>query len=294
MQQKYIPLLALFSLPSFAHQNEDHSQAHNIDYLGSYEITTQELGTIVKVVVDEDAQTRHIQSKALPTYPTGEFPGPSNPNAISAQDLDYTFTTKPVNTGTPTDRHMVGITYDGLIFEPQTNEWFVCDSGEEYRIEAIQSRFDLGIDFNNAHVQPTGQYHYHGVPEGIVKTSDDDLVFLGFAADGFLIYYSKSGAYQSGYTIKQSARVGTGCQYKKGGPTGGLFAMETKRNGVITDDWEFTGNEKTLDVCNGTVINGQYAYLITETFPFVPRCLMGEVELQHSPPPPSKRKGKKA
>ena len=53
------------------------------------------------------------------------------------------------------------------------------------------------LDFNNAHVQPTGEYHYHGISELLVDAyaSDDDLVLVGFAADGHLMYYSKSGAY---------------------------------------------------------------------------------------------------
>lgn len=280
--------LTAASLPVVA--NNAYPQPHENPFLGSYEINNSAFGTVVSVTVDEEAGTRTIISNAIPNHTTGQFPGPSNPNAISEQNLSYTFTTTPVKTRTLTDRHMVGITYAGLIFEPQTNEWFVCETGEEYRIEAIQERFDLGLDMNNAHVQPNGEYHYHGIPEGVKEGEDSDLVFLGFAADGFLIYTSKSNAYTSGYTLKTSARRGTNCTYTKGGPTGGVFDMEATRNGVITDDWEFTGDDRTLDACNGAFIDGQYAYLVTNTFPFVPRCLLGEVEYEPSPPPPSQRK----
>ena len=31
-----------------------------------------------------------------------------------------------------------------------------------------------------------------------------------------------------------------------------------------------------LDECNGIEIDGEYAYFLTDTFPYVPRCLMGE------------------
>ena len=42
---------------------------------------------------------------------------------------------------------------------------------------------------------------------------------MGFAADGFLIHYSKSGAYESGYVLKNTPRTGTGCVAT--GPAGG-------------------------------------------------------------------------
>ena len=223
---------------------DDHSG--HTDYTGSYEINNQDTGTVVKVVVDTNNNTRNIMSNAMPNIPTGQFPGPANPNTISAQELNYTFTTAPVNTGSPTKRHTVGVAVNGIIFEPQTNEWFECETGEEYRIEAIQDRFDLGLDLNNAHVQPNGEYHFHGIPDKLAEMSDSDLVLMGFAADGFLIYSSKSDAYQSGYTLKTSLREGTNCAYRKRGPNGGSFAMDQERNGVITDDWEFTGGEGTL------------------------------------------------
>ena len=38
-------------------------------------------------------------------------------------------------------------------------------------MEALgQTSFNFGADENNAHVQPGGTYHYHGMPEGLIKT----------------------------------------------------------------------------------------------------------------------------
>ena len=47
-------------------------------------------------------------------------------------------------------------------------------------------------------MQPTGEYHYHGVSRLVAEVagSGDDLVHVGFAANGYLIYYSTSGAYE--------------------------------------------------------------------------------------------------
>jgi hypothetical protein len=78
-----------------------------------------------------------------------------------------------------------GVAVNGVKFEPETAETVACASGESYRVEALQDTDDLGFDFNNAHVQPTGEYHYHGVSQLLAEAADsgDDLVHVGFAAD---------------------------------------------------------------------------------------------------------------
>ena len=41
-----------------------------------------------------------------------------------------------------------------------------------------------------AHVQPTGAYHYHGLPMGPLKKLDytHKMALVGYAVDGFPIY----------------------------------------------------------------------------------------------------------
>ena len=43
---------------------------------------------------------------------------------------------------------------------------------------------------NHAHVQPTGQYHYHGMPDLLVDflNEGEDMTLVGWASDGFPIY----------------------------------------------------------------------------------------------------------
>ena len=100
-------------------------------------------------------------------------------------------------------------------FEPGTAEVVICDTGENYRVEAFQDLINLGLDFNNAHVQPTGAYHYHGTPTSVIEDLDtgEDLVHIGFAKDGFPIYFSKSEAYKPSYTLIDSNREGEDCTY---------------------------------------------------------------------------------
>jgi hypothetical protein len=54
-----------------------------------------------------------------------------------------------------------------------------------------QTFFKWGTDTSNAHVQPNGMYHYHGIPEGLVTklgNGNKAMTLIGWAADGFPIY----------------------------------------------------------------------------------------------------------
>ena len=246
-------------------------------FLGSYTFSDSQFGTQVTVSVSESV--RSIKSNALPNHETGNFPNPGNPNSISEQDTTYEFTTEPVYADSPTEVLTTGVAINGIKFEPGTAESVSCTSGEFYRIEALQETYNLGLDLNNAHVQPTGEYHYHGVSQLLADafSSDMDLIHMGFAADGFLIHYSKSGVYESGYVLKNTPRTGTGCVAT--GPAGGTTVSidGTVPDGTYTSDWIHVNSDTKLDTCNGTIINEEYTYLMTDTFPYIPRCLNGQV-----------------
>jgi hypothetical protein len=48
---------------------------------------------------------------------------------------------------------------------------------------------------SNAHLQPNGEYHYHGMPHGLINTLGGiatvrrRMTLIGWAADGHPIYY---------------------------------------------------------------------------------------------------------
>ena len=67
--------------------------------------------------------------------------------------------------------------------------------------------------------------------------------------------------------LTSSYRLRTG--KRESGP-GGNF------DGTYTADYEFTKGVGKLDSCNGATMNGEYVYVLTETFPYVPRCLNGK------------------
>jgi len=266
----------------------DHDHDHGIEieatYLGDYLINDEVYGTQTTVTVNNG--TRTIQTNALPNHDTGKFPNSGNPNTITEQSVTYTYTTNPVNTGSGKEIHVAGVAVNGIKLEPGTAETVACNSGERYRVEGLQDSFDLGMDFNNAHVQPTGAYHYHGISELLIdasRTSEGDLVHIGFAADGYLLYASSSAVYAPSYELNTEVRSGTGCTLSLGRNGGRDVTVEgTVPDGTYTSDWVYNGSGN-LDECNGTTIHGEYAYVITESFPYIPRCLMGEFTENRKP-----------
>ncbi|MEM9200563.1 MAG: YHYH protein [Actinomycetota bacterium] len=247
----------------------------NVAYLGDYELADEDFGTMVTVSVD--GETRTMMSNSLPNHETGTFPNAGNPNEISEQELVFEFPATGTNTGSASFAQTPGVALNGVTFEPGTAETATCSSGETYRIEALQDLYDLGLDFNNAHVQPGGQYHYHGVSELLVDAfdSDEDLALVGFAADGFLMVYSKSGSYESSYVLSTDDRAGTDCLIS--GPAGQVVDLEgTTPDGTYTSDFDYVEGAGDLDACNGAEIDGEYVYFLTDEYPYIPRCLMGE------------------
>ncbi len=263
--------------------DEGHSDILHSDYLSDYSIEDDEYGTIVSVAIEGDK--RIITANGLPNHDTGDFPNEGNPNTISEQNVNYEYPLNPVWVGGETWVRDPGVAINGIKFEPETGESVACETGQSYRIEAKQDFLDLGLDFNNAHVQPTGSYHYHGLSGELVDKFDqgsDDLVHIGFAADGYLIYYSKDETYQTSYKLSEEERVGDSCAYIRT-PDDEVQIDGTLPDGTFVSDWVYEEGLGDLDRCNGTTIDGQYVYLVSEDYPFVGRCLNGEVESRGQP-----------
>ena len=216
------------------------------------------VGAVVEVETDHvliytEGAYRYIVSNGLPDHETGTFPNSGNPNSISEQSLSFRVPITPTYTGVKTAVSLPGVGLNGIPMEPGTAE-----REGNYNIEALQDTYNLGLDYSNAHVQPGGMYHYHGVPEGYISehSTNDDLVQVGWAADGFPMYHSITSAYDSGWELIDERSDGT------------------DPDGTYTQDFEFTGTGD-LDECNGIVIDGSYGYILTDEFPYISRCLNG-------------------
>ena len=260
-------------------------------YLGNYLISEVGFGTQTTVTVSDN--TRTIVTNALPNHETGLFPNSGNPNTISAQSNSYEYPTNPAYRGAAAEVHVPGVAVNGVKFEPGTAETVTCVTGETYRVEGLQDTFNLGMDFNNAHVQPTGAYHYHGLSDLLAEVHDHsggELVHVGFAADGYLIYISTTDTYKPSYQLTASLRTGSDCQISLGDGQGpNKVVGGTAPDGTYTSDWEYLPGSGDLDECNGTFIEDQYLYLVTNEFPYISRCLKGEFNESRPPGPNSER-----
>ena len=243
-----------------------------------------------KVEITEKDGFRYITSNGIPDHLPGVFPNSGNPNAIREQKLSFRMTLQPkfADELTHAVRYPMGVALNGVPFEPGTAEVWNFDKESGWNYDALSGKIHLGLDHSHAHVQPTGLYHYHGIPRGVVTArrpefGKNDMVLVGYAADGFPIYseygYADSDDPRSGlkklassWQLKEGNRPRTGSD---GGPGG-------KYDGTFTQDFEFIEGLGDLDQCNGRhgvtpeYPNGIYYYVLTDTYPFIPRYLRGE------------------
>jgi len=225
---------------------------------------------------------RFIVANGIPDHTPGSFPNRGNPNAIREQAYRWRVPVEPTMIdGPPRFAGGVpfGVALNGVPFDPGTAELWRNDPA--WRYEAITSPLDLGLDRHHAHVQPSGAYHYHGLPTGFIEARGgiEQLLLIGYAADGFPIYgpYAYKDAHDATselIKLRPSWRVKEG-RRPSGGP-GGAY------DGSFVADWEYVEGLGDLDQCNGRFgvtpeyPGGTYYYVLTETYPFVPRYFRGE------------------
>jgi YHYH protein len=253
---------------------------------------------------------RSLIANGIPGHQVGVFPNASNPNPISEQKVAFSASLSPValsGPGGPAREAVMGL--NGVKFDPATAG--TCSDGISaashcrlapggggtWNIEALgQDSFDFGEDMNNAHVQPGGIYHYHGVPTGLLSQAARDgreMALVGWAADGFPVYarYGFSGSSQIGGQLR---KMETSYRLKQipdpGRPSPSVISM-----GAFTQDWEYVAGLGDLDECNGRFgttpefPEGIYHYYTTDNYPYVQRCVKGSLE--SAAPPAGARQG---
>src|SRR5437763_1674232 len=150
---------------------------------------TTRIGTN-RVFITVSGGERVITANGLPDHAPGQFPNRGNPNTISAQDYNFRVPAHPEVAARSRDARgaWFGVALNGVPFEPGTAEFW--NGQREWNYEAKSGFINLGLDQNNAHVQPTGAYHYHGLPAGLMSRLGGDankMLLVGYAADGFPI-----------------------------------------------------------------------------------------------------------
>lgn len=235
-----------------------------------------------QVSITTEGESRVIRANGIPAHATGQFPCRGNPNSISAQNYTFRMPLHPKENKefTPLERQAIGIALNGVPFDPGTAEYWNGD--HNWHGEAIVgSNKKLGIDQSNAHVQPNGAYHYHGIPEGLVqKLPKARMTLIGYAADGFPIY--GQNAYSDPLNSKSAVRpMRPSWQLKKGKRPTGNAGPGGAYDGTYTQDYQFVASSGDLDEANGRrgvtpeYPKGTYYYVATDSFPFYPRMLKG-------------------
>ena len=185
--------------------------------------------------------------------------------------------------------------------EPGTAETYASSSGVKttYKVVGKNLYQDVGLDPSNAHNQPTmsgnstlmwGYYHYHGIPEGYVARlgkGNSTMTLVGFAVDGYPIYarygYTSRTSTTGGVKImKANYRLRTALELNAAGYTD-RPSTALAPYGTFEQDWVFDANAGgDLDACNGrwgvtpeSPATSVYHYFMTDSYPFVQRCVFG-------------------
>ncbi|HZZ73269.1 MAG TPA: YHYH protein [Pirellulales bacterium] len=235
-----------------------------------------------EVSISIENGVRRIQANGIPDHQVGAFPGKGNPNTIAPQRYDFKMPVvpKPGNKPAPLPMQPFGVAVNGVVFDPSAAEWFNRNPQSGWQYEPMSLENKLGCDRNNAHVQPNGAYHYHGIPTGLVERltgGQEKMVLLGWAADGYpiynpLCYTTANDASSPLKKLKSSYRIKQGT--RPDGPKG-------EYDGLFVADYEYVAGLGDLDECNGRsgatpeFPEGTYYYCVTEAFPFIPRSFHG-------------------
>jgi hypothetical protein len=239
---------------------------------------------------------RRVTANGIPEHKVGRFPNRGNPNRIRPQRYAFALPSQPRPAEQITFIHAppsarrgppnmpFGIALNGVVIDPGTAEFWNGDPEANWNYEALGGAVPLGLDANYAHVQPSGAYHYHGLPTLLLRDlglqSGKHSPQIGWAADGFPIYalYGYKDPLDADSAIielKSSYRL------KAGTRPGGPRLPRGKYDGTFIQDYEFVEGAGDLDACNGRDCKtpefpeGVYAYFLSKKWPVIPRAFRG-------------------
>lgn len=265
-----------------------------------------------KYAWSSEGTNRILNGNGIPNHQVGTFPNKNNPNTITEQNIYEIFTLCPkiiseLGTEVSGPGAVIAYAINSVKFDPATagrcNDFGECSLAQgsgNWNIEALgHDTFDFGDDMNHAHVQPSGKYHYHGIPELLMEFLDNNqgMILVGWAADGFPVY-AKYGYSEPNNSSSLIVSLSSSYRYKNkpdenrpetlttliGGQGQGLTDLNIPiPMGAFTQDFEYVAGLGDLDECNGRVgvtpefPGGIYYYVVTDDFPFFSRCLKGNL-----------------
>lgn len=236
-----------------------------------------------------DGDVRLIELNGVPNHDVAEFPittadYPANEVPAIAQDQSYSIPVTPSGEGRD-NNSVFGVTLSGAIIHYAGGAVYQAEDGTVWTYELLRgdvAGLDLGLDCNNAHPfaadRNYGAYHYHSVPESMMSGAEE-MTHIGWAGDGYPIFarfgYADPADPSQGVSVMRgSYRLKAG--EREGDPFGDY-------DGSFIEDYEYVDGAGDLDACNGRVgdveVDGRtydYAYFMTDTFPFGPPCWVAE------------------
>lgn len=246
------------------------------------------------------ALQRTISGNGIPNHEIGTFPNTNDPNPVTQQSISFIATLTPEVTSSVTylTRTASGYSNNGVKLDPGTNQT-VCNNGTAvqnpscpWSVEAIQPtpssnpQVNLGLDQCNGHTQPGGWYHYHGLPICYIATISSQAAtstaIVGWAVDGFPIYnnYGYSNPNSSSSTVSKM-KPSWQLMSVSNITVARAQLLSTYPMGTFTQDYVYQAGSGDLDECNGRFAvtpdfpQGIYQYYITESFPYIQRCIHG-------------------
>ena len=238
--------------------------------------------------------TRELVANGIPDHEVGRH----DFNPITEQNVSASYSLDPLESDRSTAlnrNNVVGDVLNGVKIDAGTagtcndagDQCSVAGGTGTWSIEALgQTSFGFGEDDSNAHVQPTGAYHYHGIPEAFVEKrggNSTNVTLIGWAADGFPIYarYGYSDPTDaSSEIVSMTGSYQLITDVPENRPSVDLYAL-----GTFTQDWVYVEGSGDLDDCNGRFgvtpefPDGIYHYYATDTYPYFQRCVGGEVDV---------------
>ncbi len=282
-----IAFLTVLTIPCLA-AAQPPRRVHTANQTGKLNLVRANQNTSARNSISTRIGTyyRSFTVNGIPKHQVGRFPNRGNPHYIRTVKATYQVTLSPKRNKKPTPVGMAafGISVNGILFDPGAAEFYLGQPSTRWQYEALGGAVPLGLDQNYAHVQPNGQYHYHGLPTGLLQSlnvkKDKHSPLVGWAADGHPIYalYGYSNYKDSKSKINQlksSYRLRRGNRPKSNRNPGGKY------DGTFVNDYEYVEGYGDLDECNGrfTVTpefpNGTYAYFLTANWPVIPRYFRG-------------------
>ena len=130
------------------------------------------------VSISVSGNTRTITANNIPDHNIGM----AGPNSVSPQNNTYRISTDPQVSSSTTSllsnngpAYAFGVLLNGVEVDPEAAEpWphtgSLATANWTWNLEAMHVR--IGLDCNNAHVQPNGQYHYHGNPTLLIESPE--------------------------------------------------------------------------------------------------------------------------